>query len=83
MMIKNQLKLKKEGVLLMTKKSGKPQRGLMPRWLLLELRNKEIVESLKRRVDFSSKTGKPLDLPLDWLEELLDNAEELEMRRTK
>ena len=59
------------------KKTDKPPRGIKPRWMMLEHRNREIIEAMHRRADTCMDNSEPITLDPQWIMELLENNKEL------
>jgi hypothetical protein len=56
---------------------AKPPLGIKPRWLLLEQRNRSIIEAMHRKADDCMDKGSPMTLDPEWIMELLENNKEL------
>ena len=55
----------------------KPPLGIKPRWVMLEHRNREIIEAMHRRADACMDNNKPITIDPEWIMELLENNKEL------
>lgn len=59
------------------KTEDKPPLGLKPRWLMLEHRNREIIEAMHRKADDCMDKAEPIIIDPLWIMELLENNKEL------
>lgn len=64
-------------VVLQEVSTDKPPLGIKPRWLMLEHRNREIIEAMHRRVDACLDNSEPITLDPQLIMELFENNKEL------